>query len=128
MTDTTERTAADVDLADLDLFERGEAWSSFDRLRRVAPVHWNPERAPNSGFWSLTRHEDIVSVDRDPETFTSTGFVNLEEIDDGLIEIRRSMLESDGTRHRALRKLLQRDFGGQTLLKYEDFLRGLTES
>ena len=69
-------------------------------------MHWNPEPAPNSGFWSLTRHEDIVAVDRDPETFTSTRFVNLEEVDDDLIEIRRSMLESDGTRHRALRKLL----------------------
>jgi cytochrome P450 len=128
MTGTTERTAADVDLADLDLFERGEAWPAFDALRREDPVHWNPEPAPNAGFWAVTRHEDIVAVDRDPETFTSTKFVNLEEIDDDLIEIRRSLLESDGLRHRALRKLMQRDFGGQTLLKYEDFLRGLTRS
>jgi len=36
------------------------------------------------------------------------------------------MLETDGTRHRALRKLLQRDFGGQTLKRFEDFLRDLT--
>ncbi|HEU5428840.1 MAG TPA: cytochrome P450 [Actinocrinis sp.] len=117
-----------IDLADLDPFERGEAWPLFDALRRDAPVHWNPEPAPNSGFWAITRHEDIVAIDRDPQTFTSTGFVNLEEVDDELIEIRRSILESDGDRHRALRKLLQRDFGGQTLLKYEEFLRGLTES
>ncbi len=68
-----------------------------------------------------------MAIDRDPETFTSTQFVNLEEVDDDLIAIRRSMLESDGTRHRALRQLLQRDFGGRTLRKYEDFLRGLTE-
>ncbi len=117
-----------IDLADLDPFERGEAWPLFDALRRDAPVHWNPEPAPNSGFWAITRHEDIVAIDRDPQTFTSTNFVNLEEVDDELIEIRRSILESDGDRHRALRRLLQRDFGGQTLLKYEEFLRGLTES
>jgi cytochrome P450 len=120
--------AAAVDLSDLDVFERGAAWPLFDALRRDDPVHWNPEPAPNSGFWSVTRHEDIVAVDRDPQTFTSTKFVNLEEVDDELIEIRRSILESDGDRHRALRKLLQRDFGGQTLLKYEEFLRGLTET
>ena len=42
------------------------------------------------------------------------------------MDLRRSILETDGIRHRALRKLLQRDFGGQTLKKYEDFLRGLT--
>jgi len=117
-----------IDLADLDVFEQGRAWPLFDVLRRDEPVHWNPEPAPNSGFWAVTRHEDIVAVDRDAQTFTSTNFVNLEEVDDELIDIRRSILESDGDRHRALRKLLQRDFGGQTLLKYEDFLRGLTES
>jgi cytochrome P450 len=133
MTGTTRspvRAGADVgvDLADLGPFERGEAWPLFDALRRDAPVHWNPEPAPNAGFWSVTRHEDIVAIDRDAQTFTSTRFVNLEEIDDDLIEIRRSLLECDGERHRALRKLLQRDFGGQTLLKYEDFLRALTET
>ena len=118
----------DVDLCDLGRFERNAAWGQFDVLRREAPVHWNPEPAPNSGFWSITRHEDIVSVDRDWETFSSAKFVNLEEVDEDLIEIRRSMLETEGARHRALRRLLQRDFGARTLTKFEDFLRGLTRA
>jgi cytochrome P450 len=117
-----------IDLTDLDVFEQNRAWPLFDRLRASEPVHWNPEPAPNHGFWSITRHADIVAVDRDAETFTSTQFVNLEEVDDELIDIRRSMLESDGIRHRALRKLLARDFGGQTLRRYEEFLRGLTRA
>jgi cytochrome P450 len=117
-----------IDLTNLDVFETNAAWALFDRLRAEAPVHWNPEPAPNHGFWSITRHADIVAIDRDTETFTSTKFVNLEEVDDELIEIRRSMLESDGLRHRALRRLLARDFGGQTLRRYEDFLRGLTQA
>ncbi len=129
---STDRPApvalADVDLANLDSFEQGDAWGQFDVLRRESPIHWSEEDAPNHGFWSVTRHEDIVAIDRDAETFTSTKFVNLEELDDDLIAIRRSMLESDGTRHRALRRLLARDFGGQTLRKYEDFLRGLTRA
>ena len=116
------------DLDDLDLFQRGAAWQLFDELRRDDPLHWTPEPAgTGSGFWSVTRHADIVAIDRDAETFTSAKFVNLEEVDDDLQDIRRSMLETDGTRHRALRKLLARDFGGQTLRKYEDFLRGLTQ-
>jgi cytochrome P450 len=119
---------SDVDLTNLDMFERHQAWDAFDVLRREAPVHWNPEPAPNKGFWSITRHADIVTVDRDAETFTSTEHVSLEEVDDDLAEIRRSMLETDGLRHRALRKLLARDFGGQTLKKYEEFLRGLTRA
>jgi len=121
-------TTRTIDLTDLSAFEANQAWPLFDELRATAPVHWNPEPAPNRGFWSLTRHADIVAVDRDAETFTSTDYVNLEEVDDDLRDLRRSMLETDGLRHRALRKLLARDFGAQTLSKYEDFLRGLTRA
>ena len=129
MTGDSPSAAAPGDLCDLDVFQRGEAWGLFDRLRREDPLHWTAEPpGAGKGFWSVTRQADIVAIDRDAATFTSTRFVNLEEVDDDLQEIRRSMLESDGTRHRALRKLLQRDFGGQTLRRYEDFLRGLTEA
>jgi cytochrome P450 len=117
---------ADIDLSDLAAFARNEAWGRFDTLRREAPLHWNPEPAPNHGFWSVTRHADITAIDRDPETFTSTNFVNLEELDDDYIALRRSMLESDGVRHQALRRLLQRDFGARMLRGYETFLRELT--
>ena len=117
----------DVDLTDLDYFAAKQGYGMFDVLREQAPVFWNPEAAPNHGFWAVTRHEDIQKIDRDSDTFTSEKFVNLEEVDDELMEIRRSLLETDGTRHRAMRKLLQRDFGAQSLKVYEDFLRGLTK-
>lgn len=119
---------SDVDLSNLDTFERNEAWGQFDTLRREAPVFWNPEPAPNSGFWAITRHADITAIDNDPETFTSTKYVNLEELDEEYMDLRRSMLESDGVRHQALRRLLQRDFGGRMLQRYEEFLRDLTRA
>lgn len=116
-----------VDLTDLDAFARNEGWAMFDTLRAEDPVHWNPEAAPNSGFWAVTRYDDIWTVDRDPETFTSTRYVNLEEVDDDLMDLRRSMLETDGPRHRALRKLIQREFSpGPLARNYESFLRDLT--
>lgn len=114
-----------VNLADLDAFERDDAWGMFHTLRREAPVHWNPEPGGNSGFWSITRYDDIQAVDKDPDTFTSTKFTNLEEPPPEYQDLRRSMLETDGKRHQALRKLLQRDFSITTLRRYEDFLRGL---
>ena len=123
----TPAPLADVDLADLDVFERNEAWGMFDTLRREAPVHWNPEPDGNAGFWSITRYADIERVDKDPDTFTSTKFTNLEEPPEEYQDRRRSMLETDGPRHQALRKLLQRDFSVPTLRRYEDFLRGLAQ-
>ena len=117
-----------VDLTDLDAFARGEGWAMLDTLRAEDPVHWTEESEPNHGFWAVTKHADICAVDKDPETFTSEKYVNLEEVDDDLMDLRRSILETDGLRHRALRKLIQREFSpGPLTRKYEDFLRGLTK-
>jgi cytochrome P450 len=115
-----------ITLANLDIFEGGAPWSLFADLRRESPIHWNEEEKPNSGFYSLTRYHDIVKVLRDSDTFTSERFTNLEEVDAEQEEARRSLLETDGTRHRALRRLLQGQFTPQAVAKYETFLRGLT--
>ena len=118
-----------VDLSDLDVFERGEAWPLFDVLRAEQPLHWNDEPSPNKGFWSLTRHADVVTVTRDEATFSSElGGANLEELDAEQIDVHKSMLETDGARHWALRRLLQHEFTPRGLVGYEVFLRGLTTS
>jgi cytochrome P450 len=118
-----------ISLADLDLFEHGDPWAAFDELRATDPVHWDDEDAPNHGFWSLTRYHDIVGVLRDTETFSSErGTVNLEELDEEQIEARKSMLETDGIRHRSLRRLMQGEFTPRAVAGYETFLRGLTAS
>jgi cytochrome P450 len=117
----------EVDLADIDGFADLRGFAQLDTLRREDPVHWNPEPAPNHGFWAVTRYDDIWTVDKDPDTFTSEQFVNLEEVDDDLRDIRRSLLETDGARHLAMRRLIQREFTPRNLLKnYEGFLRELT--
>jgi cytochrome P450 len=117
---------SNVSLANLDNFAGGAPWQLFDQMRKEAPVHWDVEDAPNHGFWSITRYHDIVKILRDSETFTSNRFVNLEELDEEQMEARRSMLETDGTRHRALRRLLQGEFTPAAVAGYETFLRGLT--
>jgi cytochrome P450 len=120
-------TLTDVTLADLSLFAEGAPWQVFEDLRRNDPVHWNVEEAPNSGFWSVTRYNDIVDVLRDTETYSSEiGAANLEELDTRQLEIRKSILETDGPRHRALRKMLQPQFTPRALAGYETFLRGIT--
>jgi len=118
-----------IDLTDLDAFEQNRAWPLFDELRENEPLHWNPEDSPNHGFWSVTRHADIVTVTRDEDSFSSeVGGANLEELDAEQIEVRKSMLETDGVRHWALRRLLQHEFTPRGLAGYEVFLRGLTRT
>ena len=116
----------EVDLSDIDGFAGLRGFAQLDTLRAEDPVHWT-EETDGSGFWAVTRYADIWTVDRDSDTFTSEKFVNLEDVDDDLRDFRRSMLETDGTRHHALRRLIQREFTPRNLMKnYESFLRQLT--
>ena len=116
-----------VDLADLDGFANLRGFSQLDTLRAEDPVHWNPE-PDGKGFWAVTKYNDIWEVDKAPEKFTSEKFVNLEDVDDDLMDFRRSILETDGTRHAALRRLVQREFTPRSLMKnYEAFLKALTK-
>lgn len=115
-----------INLSDLDLFEQGAPWTTFAELRENQPLHWSDEAAPNHGFWSVTRYHDIVPILRDSTTFTSERFTNLEEVDAEQEQARRSLLETDGSRHRALRRLLQGQFTPAAVAHYETFLRGLT--
>lgn len=117
---------SEINLSNLDLFDSGAPWTVFSDLRETQPLHWSEEISPSHGFWSVTRYHDIVRVLRDPETFTSERFTNLEEVDAEQEEARRSLLETDGARHRALRRLLQGQFTPAAVAHYETFLRGLT--
>lgn len=121
------KATSDIHLGDLDLFASGPPWGAFDALRENDPVHWDEEFDGGKGFWSVTKYHDIVNVLRDTETYSSQiGTANLEELDEEQMEIRRSMLETDGTRHRALRKIMQPEFTPRAVAGYETFLRGLT--
>jgi len=112
-------------LADPDTFAAGPPWELFARLRAEEPVAWTPEEAPHVGFWSVTRHRDIVAVSRDWQTFSSARGVSLEELDDDQLTHRTSLIDTDPPRHTALRKLVAPSFGPKVVNGYETFLRGI---
>jgi len=69
----------DVELADIDvsnpfLYRQGRWQSYFERLRNEAPVHYQAN-SPFGPFWSVTRHADIVAVDKDHEHFSAEPFI-----------------------------------------------------
>jgi len=103
-------TSTQISLADLDNFAHGAPWELFAQLRQQPGLHWSDEDSPNQGFHSAMRYHDIVRILRDPETFTSEKFTNLEEVEPDKMDIRRSLLETDGARHRAMRRLIQFEF------------------
>lgn len=124
MSATTEDHLA-APLADLDTYSDGPPWELFRQLRDHEPVAWTPEDAPHSGYWSITRHADIVHVSRDWQTFTSSRGVALEELDDSQLAVRRALIDTDPPRHTAMRKIVSGAFVPRVINGYETFLRGI---
>jgi cholest-4-en-3-one 26-monooxygenase len=101
---------ADVNLYDPDSFVGAVPHEMFATLRREAPVYWHP-RPDGGGFWCITRHEDLVTVNRDSHIFSSyeSGVITLQPLDEAaLAEQRMMMLNMDPPEHTKLRKIVQR--------------------
>ena len=63
----------DIDLSDGALHAQDTVWPYYERLRREAPVHFRREAGAVAGraFWSVTRYQDIMSVDINHKVFSS---------------------------------------------------------
>ncbi|MFB3107729.1 MAG: cytochrome P450, partial [Pseudomonadales bacterium] len=60
----------EIDLSDPTLYETDSHWPFFERLRKEAPVHYCKDSAFGP-FWSVTRFEDIVEVDKNHQLYSS---------------------------------------------------------
>jgi cholest-4-en-3-one 26-monooxygenase len=102
---------SDIDLNDLDAFERGCPHEMFDVLRREAPVFWHEERQ-GPGYWAITRYEDLKQISRQPTRFSSEkGGILLREPEPETIEFMRNiMISMDPPRHRQHRALINKAF------------------
>ncbi|HLJ02600.1 MAG TPA: cytochrome P450 [Solirubrobacteraceae bacterium] len=116
-------TLDSIDLSDHDAFVDGVPHDWFALLRREDPVHWNDERG-GRGFWAVTRYEDIRSVHRSAELFSSEiGGTSLEDLEPEHIEARKSMIDMDPPRHDELRGLVNRRFTPRAVMIWEDQVR-----
>jgi cytochrome P450 len=74
----------------------------------------------------VTRYEDIRTVHRDAETFSSEiRGTSLDDLDAEQIEARKSMLDTDPPRHDELRAMVGRRFTPRTVAAWEERVRGI---
>ena len=93
-------------------------------MRDEKPVCWTPEK-DDSGFWSITRYQDVVEANHRWDEFSSKNGIRLEEMDHDEIEARRTMMELDPPQHTRLRRLVNRGFTRQTVETFEEPIRNL---
>ena len=115
----------DVDISDHDAWTSGVPHATFDRLRREEPVAWIEEKDGGRGYWAITKWDDAFRISRDVETFTSTGGIRLEDMDDEEAAARRTMMEMDPPEHTRYRRLVSRGFTPRVVNTYEDAIRGI---
>ena len=70
-----------ADLTSHDAFLDGVPHDTFTALRRDDPISWWDEE-DGRGFWSITRYQDIFSINKDYKTFSSAHGVRMEDMDE----------------------------------------------
>src|SRR5215475_4091983 len=94
----------DFDPSHPDLFGTDTFWPYFDRLRKEDPVHYCKD-SMFGPYWSVTKYNDIMSVDTNHGVFSSAsslGGITIRDIDPDLR--RESFIAMDQPRHSAQRK------------------------
>jgi len=120
----------EVDIYDADNYLADVPHEMFATLRREAPVHWHAD--PNGGgFWAVTRHADIVTVNRDARTYSSwVGGALLDEMDneEAIAQSRLMMLNMDPPEHTRLRKIVNKGFTPRRIRDLMEALSGRAEA
>ena len=116
----------DIDLSNPDNFVPGTPHHWFRELRAQDPVHWHPEKK-GSGFWCISKYEDVKTISRNPLLFSSwLGGTNIEDRDEAALSgMRMIMLNMDPPQHVKFRRIVQRGFTPQMTAKQEVYLRAL---
>jgi len=101
-----------IDLLSPSSFAGGQPHAQYDWLRENAPVYWHEEPG-GRGFWAVTRYEDIWTVDRDFQTYSSEPTIMIADPLAGMsgaLGPYKMMLMMDPPEHAGFRKLIRSEF------------------
>jgi cytochrome P450 len=98
-----------IDLLSPASFAKGQPHEQFRWLREHAPVYRHPE-PDGPGFWTVTRYDDVRTVGRDPERFSSLPTIMIPDLAGLDFGDHQMMIMSDPPRHTRLRRIINSQF------------------
>jgi len=110
-----------IDMSDSELFETNTHWGYFERLRKEDPVHYCAE-SDFGPFWSVTRYDDIVKVEKNPAVYSSARSISVADPDPDF-PVEAGFITMDGPRHDAHRKVVQPVASPRNLVYLEPLIR-----
>ena len=130
----TESPIADIDTLSIDdidvsnpfLFRQNQWQSYFKRLRDECPVHYQKTSAFGP-FWSITRYQDIMFVDKNHHLFSAEPGIMLGEAPEGLGKIE-TFIAMDPPKHDRQRQAVQNVVAPKNLKEMEALIRQRTVS
>jgi cholest-4-en-3-one 26-monooxygenase len=127
---TVDRDIASVELTEAELWTDGPPYELFKEMRAKCPIHWTEkfeEFPEEEGFWSVTTADDIHTVSRDWETYSSELGGVLAARGDFPLELARAMfIGMDPPKHDRLKALFQRGFTPKRIAAHEEEIRAIT--
>ena len=114
-----------LNLLDHDSFTHGVPHNTFARLREEDPVNWTEGDSETKGFWSLTRHADILMANKENKIFSSAQGIRLEDQSYEEYMARRTFQETDAPEHTDTRRKVNPNFAKPIVSKFEPLIREL---
>ena len=113
-----------MDVYELDTYQRGIPHEVFAQLRRESPVHYT-NMPGGQGFWAITKYADVVSISKDPKTYSSArGGTNLMDLPpEELSMVQLMMVNMDPPKHPKFRNLVSKGFPPRMIAQLEPRIR-----
>jgi len=113
----------DINVANPFLFSRDVHWDWFKRLRDEAPVHYCAESFFGP-YWSVTRYDDIMSVDTSHDLFSSEPTIVIQDPEEDFT--LPMFIAMDRPKHDEQRMVVAPVAGPQNLRNFEPMIRERT--
>jgi cholest-4-en-3-one 26-monooxygenase len=118
---------APIDITDPATYANGIPHEVFAEMRRTEPIALR--MYDDRPFWAVTRYADLVTVTRDPVTYSNArGMTNLPDLTEEQMNARRSIVDTDAPEHIRLRKLGIPAFTSHKVRSYEDVTRDIASA
>jgi cytochrome P450 len=126
MTSFTPTDDGHADLSDHDAFLNGAPHNTFARMRREDPLAWS-EMKGGKGFWSVTRHADLLELNRNFDLLSSARGIRMEDQTYEEYLARRTFQETDPPEHSRTRVLVSKAFSRPVVALFEAQIRQICD-